>query len=129
MTDIAEEPVVFLPAYGQIPIAFSVERILDLRLIEGGVGGITFSERRLGHPYLKDHDAIDGNAPADWAAQVRDYCSSAYMAETQNINVAACRFYAKQGCTLSAINRFAYRDCPEEVQLIWRKELAKSADF
>ncbi len=39
--------------------------------------------------------------------------------ETQNVNVPACRFYALQGCTLAAIHRFAYAECPEEVQLIW----------
>jgi GNAT superfamily N-acetyltransferase len=43
--------------------------------------------------------------------------------ETQNINVAACRFYAQQGCRLSEANRAAYPDLPDEVQLIWRKVL------
>lgn len=43
--------------------------------------------------------------------------------ETQNINVPACRFYARQGCVLGAINRFAYRDLPDEVQLLWYKTL------
>ena len=28
--------------------------------------------------------------------------------ETQNVNVPACRFYQKMGCTLGAIDRFAY---------------------
>ena len=44
--------------------------------------------------------------------------------ETQNINVSACRFYARQGCVLSAVNRFAYPELPDEVQLIWRKDLS-----
>jgi GNAT superfamily N-acetyltransferase len=48
--------------------------------------------------------------------------------ETQNTNVPACRFYARQGCVLGAINRFAYRDLPHEVQLLWYKDLASSAD-
>jgi len=39
--------------------------------------------------------------------------------ETQNINVPACRFYEKQGCHLSSINRNAYKAFPEEVELIW----------
>lgn len=39
--------------------------------------------------------------------------------ETQNVNVGACRFYAKQGCRLHAIDRRAYPDLPDEVQLIW----------
>jgi len=46
--------------------------------------------------------------------------------ETQNINVAACRFYEKQGCRLCRFDRNAYRDFPEEVQLIWRKELQRA---
>ncbi|MFW6039140.1 MAG: GNAT family N-acetyltransferase [bacterium] len=45
--------------------------------------------------------------------------------ETQNINVPACRFYARQGCVLGTIHRFAYPDCPEEVQLLWYKDLCK----
>ncbi|NEQ97294.1 MAG: GNAT family N-acetyltransferase [Cyanothece sp. SIO2G6] len=47
--------------------------------------------------------------------------------ETQNINVAACHFYKKQGCSLGAINRFAYPDFPEEVCLLWYKKLANQA--
>jgi GNAT superfamily N-acetyltransferase len=44
--------------------------------------------------------------------------------ETQNINVPACRFYARQGCTLGAVNRSAYPDLPNEIQLIWFKDLS-----
>ena len=44
--------------------------------------------------------------------------------ETQNINVPACRFYAKQGCVLGAIHRFAYPNFPNETQLLWYKDLA-----
>ena len=44
--------------------------------------------------------------------------------ETQNINVPACRFYARQGCVLGAIHRFAYPDFPNETQLLFYKDLA-----
>jgi len=44
--------------------------------------------------------------------------------ETQNVNVAACRFYAKQGCQLRQVNYHAYPDLPDEVQLIWRKVIS-----
>ena len=44
--------------------------------------------------------------------------------ETQNINVAACRFYARQGCVLGAVNRSAYPQLPGEVQFLWYKDLA-----
>ena len=43
--------------------------------------------------------------------------------ETQNINVPACRFYAKQGCVLRAIHPHAYPEFPDEVQLLWYKDL------
>jgi GNAT superfamily N-acetyltransferase len=43
--------------------------------------------------------------------------------ETQNVNAAACRFYQRMGCSLGAIDRFAYPDLPAEVQLLWWKEL------
>jgi GNAT superfamily N-acetyltransferase len=47
--------------------------------------------------------------------------------ETQNINVAACRFYQRRGCVLGAIHRFAYPDLPAEVMLLWYKDLAATA--
>lgn len=43
--------------------------------------------------------------------------------ETQNVNVPACRFYAQQDCVLGAINRHAYPSLPDEVQLLWYREL------
>ncbi len=46
-------------------------------------------------------------------------------AETQNINVPACRFYAAQGCTLGAIHCYAYSntECANEVMLLWYKDI------
>ncbi len=46
--------------------------------------------------------------------------------ETQSVNVPACRFYARQGCVLGAIHRFAYPEFPEEVQMLWYKELPQA---
>jgi len=43
--------------------------------------------------------------------------------ETQNINVPACRFYERHGFVLRAVNEGAYRDFPEEIQLLWYKDL------
>ena len=43
--------------------------------------------------------------------------------ETQNINVAACRFYAARGCRLREVNADAYPGLPGEVQFIWRRQL------
>ena len=41
--------------------------------------------------------------------------------ETQNTNVGACRFYARQGCRLTRARYHAYSRLPDEVQLIWSK--------
>lgn len=46
--------------------------------------------------------------------------------ESQNVNPRACRFYAKQGCHLAHINRYAYRNIPEvahEIMLLWYLDL------
>lgn len=43
--------------------------------------------------------------------------------ETQNVNVPACRFYARNGCHLGAVMLHAYPDLPDEVQLLWYKSL------
>src|SRR5438477_9916123 len=47
----------------------------------------------------------------------------ALVVETQNTNVPACRFYARHGFVLDHIVPFAYAAFPDEVQLLWRKEL------
>lgn len=43
--------------------------------------------------------------------------------ETQQINVAACRFYAHHGFRLERVTRGAYHDLPGETQLLWSREL------
>jgi GNAT superfamily N-acetyltransferase len=46
-----------------------------------------------------------------------------FIVETQNINVPACRFYARQGCELGAINRYAYDETLKETQLLWYRKV------
>jgi GNAT superfamily N-acetyltransferase len=59
-------------------------------------------------------------AAEDWA---KSHGCRQLKVETQNINLAACEFYASRGCRLGAIHRFAYPDLPHEVQLLWYKDL------
>jgi GNAT superfamily N-acetyltransferase len=61
---------------------------------------------------------------AEWWATSRG--ARWLQAETQNVNVPACRFYARQGCTLGAVHRFAYPALPHETQLLWYKALHSS---
>ncbi len=60
------------------------------------------------------------NAAEVWALTRR--CRQLKI-ETQNTNVVACRFYVRNGCELGAIHRHAYSALPDEVQLLWYKEL------
>jgi len=60
---------------------------------------------------------------ADW---VRHLKCKYLKIETQNTNVPACRFYARQGCELGNIDRYAYTAYPEsvhEIRLVWYLEL------
>jgi GNAT superfamily N-acetyltransferase len=59
-------------------------------------------------------------ASVTWARERR---CAALEVETQQINVPACRFYARMGCSLAAVDRFVYAESPEETQLIWRCDL------
>ncbi len=191
--DIQEEALTLaaLAEYAAIPIAFMVDRILEVRLIDGGLGGMSFRETAVTDPYVQDYDEIEAAAPTRWpgrfdisgwglicARQDGARAGGAVIAvstpglnmladrddmavlwdirvsprergagigsalfqaagdwaaargcrwlkiETQNINVPACRFYLKMGCTLGAIDRFAYPGQPGEVQLLWWKALA-----
>ena len=45
--------------------------------------------------------------------------------ETQNTNVRACRFYERQGCQLRAVHHAIYLELPDEIQLLWYKDLQR----
>jgi ribosomal protein S18 acetylase RimI-like enzyme len=61
-------------------------------------------------------------AAAEESAGARDIRT--LMVETQDVNVPACRFYARRRFVLGAVNRGAYPDLPHEVQLLWYKPVA-----
>lgn len=60
------------------------------------------------------------SAATAWA---RDNGCRRLKIQTQNINVPACRFYARFGCELRAIHPTAYPEEPGEVQLLWYLDL------
>jgi GNAT superfamily N-acetyltransferase len=60
---------------------------------------------------------------ADWA---RRHGYGQLGLETSNVNVPACRFYARMGCELGAIHRYGYAGVPEvahEAMLLWYLDL------
>lgn len=188
--DVAEEPIRNLAQHAEVPIAFTVERILEVSLVDGGLGGFLLSEVAVANPWIKDYDAVKGEGPTRWVKRfdvtnwgliaaheddrrvggavvafntpgvnmlegrsdlavlwdirVRPEARStgtgtalfravetwarargcrSLKIETQNINVPACRFYRRMGCTLGSIDRYGYAELPGEVRLIWFKSL------
>ncbi len=186
--DVAEEPMAALSAYARLPIAFTVDRVLDVTARADG--SFVLSARRLEIPFVKDYDAIDGEGPLHWTrrfdvsnwtlftarvagrrvggatiafntpglttlegrrdlsvlwdirvspdvrgmgigtalferveawAKANGCCR--LKVETQNINVRACGLYARHGCELRAVHHAAYPELPEELQLLWYKDL------
>lgn len=53
-----------LKEYGEIPCAFEVKTVLEVVLVDGGLGGMILHEVPV-KPYLKDYDAGD-ELPMDW---------------------------------------------------------------
>ncbi|MFN7480280.1 MAG: GNAT family N-acetyltransferase [Armatimonadota bacterium] len=56
-------------------------------------------------------------------AWCRAHGVSELRVESQDINAPACRFYARMGCELLSVNPGAYPELPDEIQLIWGKQL------
>jgi len=48
-------------------------------------------------------------------------------AETQNVNVPACRFYERMGFVLREVHPNAYPGLPDEVQLLWYKRVREAS--
>jgi streptothricin acetyltransferase len=70
------------------------------------------SERRRGT------GAMLFRAATAWAQENGAQC---LRVETQTVNVPACRFYMRMGCTLTGIDRDAYPELPGEVRLVWSR--------
>lgn len=56
-----------LGEHGRICIAFVVDRILEVTVADGGLGGMSLTETPVADPYLKDYDAIESAGPERWA--------------------------------------------------------------
>lgn len=64
---LREEPLSALSEHAGIPIAFTVDRVLDLASVALGCGKDALSDVAVPMPYIKDYDAIPGNHPTSWA--------------------------------------------------------------
>ncbi|MEN8162240.1 MAG: hypothetical protein ABFS41_19370, partial [Myxococcota bacterium] len=64
--EIHEESADQLGAYARVPIAFRVNRALEVVVLDRGFGGFALRERPVEPPWTKDYDAIAGNRPDEW---------------------------------------------------------------
>ena len=55
-----------LSEHAAIPIAFVVDRVLEVRLLDGGLGGMSLTQTAVTDPYVKDYDALEGAGPQCW---------------------------------------------------------------
>ncbi len=65
---IVEESIThYLPEYAHISSAFSIAHILQIRVVNGGLGGILLDEVAVSPTIIKDYDTVEN--PSCWAAQ------------------------------------------------------------
>ncbi len=63
---IREGGAELLAQYAANPIAFEVKSVLEVELVDGGLGGIRLREREVVPPYVKDYDAHEDGGPEAW---------------------------------------------------------------
>jgi hypothetical protein len=49
-----------------------------------------------------------------------------HFGDCSRVRLRVCRFYARQGCVLSEVLLGACPNLPDEIQLLWRKNLPES---
>ncbi len=66
--DVREEALTVsaLEEHASISIAFVVDRVLQVTVVDGGLGGVLLAEAAVTDPCVKDYDAIEGAGPARW---------------------------------------------------------------
>ena len=67
--EVGEEPLTALDEYAAIPSAFVVDRVLEVSVRDGGLGGMCLTESAVFGPCVKDYDAGEGS-PAGWPARL-----------------------------------------------------------
>ncbi len=123
--DLTNWCILLVTAGGRpVGAACVVSRTPDIRMLEGRDDLAVLWDIRVAPEYKRR-----GIGKALFRAAIqwcREQGLKMLKIETQNVNVAACRFYARQGAQLGAINRYAYADATwghpdvqDEVMLLW----------
>jgi GNAT superfamily N-acetyltransferase len=85
-----------LEEYASVPIRFEVKSILQVELLEGGLGGMLLQEVEVDSPYIKDYDSY-GELPTDWPKlfEVTNWGFFLAMDDDRPIGAAAVAFNTK----------------------------------
>lgn len=119
---IAEESTDSLESYASVPIAFTVSSRFRIEPVASGLEGFSFHEEPVVAPAARGQ-GVGTRLMRHVEQWAQERGCRTLKIETQNINVPACRFYARGGCTLGAVLLHAYPELPDEVQLLWYKDL------
>jgi streptothricin acetyltransferase len=123
--DLTNWCILLVTAGGRpVGAACVVSRTPDIRMLEGRDDLAVLWDIRVAPEYKRRGiGKALFHAAVQWC---REQGLKMLKIETQNVNVAACRFYASQGAQLGAINCFAYADATwshpdvqDEVMLLW----------
>jgi GNAT superfamily N-acetyltransferase len=57
------------PLYDAIPAWYTVESVLRVEVVDGGLGGFRLVEEKLSTPYIKDYDSQGEDRPSAWARE------------------------------------------------------------
>ena len=68
MLAVRTEAIADLDRHGEMSIEFDVRTILEVELVDGGLGGVVLNELTVDSPWVKDYDAADGG-PTQWASR------------------------------------------------------------
>lgn len=64
---IVEESIQILPEYSRIPISFEIRSVLEVKLADRGLKGVTLSEQPVPKPWVKDYDSHTDGGPSRWS--------------------------------------------------------------
>jgi GNAT superfamily N-acetyltransferase len=103
---------------GGVAIAYDTP---DLDMLEGRIDLAVLWDIRVDRPHRRRGvgTALVA-AAASWA--FRNGCRQLKV-ETQNTNVAACRFYTREGFVVRSARHGVYSEQPAEIQLLWYKDI------
>lgn len=96
-------------------------KTLEVNMLEGRGDLVCLWDLRV-HPDYRS-EGVGHQLFSRAVAWARERQCNLLKVETQNINVPACRFYARQGCELRGINRYAYGEAVDEIRLLWYQDL------